>query len=199
MKATSKDLHFIKMHRKIKMHRNLLLLICLPAVGSFSGAAAQNELSFDGFKLVDKTGNIHKPIDYRDRLQLMGTYMVLDPKGNQMHNTYASRGAAEYYQRNGKFADGTVRLKEVDGTGLTTGNANWAADTKVWFVLIKDAKGRFPGNPLWGDGWGWALFKSDVPDKQVASDFKKDCLGCHTPAKASEWIYVQGYPVLHSR
>ena len=24
--------------------------------------------------------------------------------------------------------------------------------------MIKDAKGRFPGNDLWGDGWGWALF-----------------------------------------
>ena len=115
---------------------------------------------------------------------------------------YASPGAAEYYRRNGKFADGTVLVKQVFGTDhaqLSTGNANWAADTKVWFVLIKDAKGRYLNNPLWGDGWGWALFKSDAPDKQVATDYKKDCLGCHVPAKADDWIYVKGYPILHSQ
>ena len=51
----------------------------------------------------------------------------------------------------------------------------------------------------WGDGWGWALFKSDSPDKPVATDYKRDCLGCHVPAKADDWIYVKGYPVLHSK
>jgi hypothetical protein len=44
---------------------------------------------------------------------------------------------------------------------------------------------------LWGDGWGWALFKADVPDKQVATDYKKDCLDCHVPAKSTDWIYVK--------
>jgi hypothetical protein len=119
---------------------------------------------------------------------------------NQMHLTYASPGAADYYRRNKKFADGTVLVKEVFGTDhaqMTTGDAHWAKDTKVWFVLIKDSKDRYPHNPLWGDGWGWALFKSDAPNKQVATDYKKDCLGCHIPAKTDDWIYVKGYPVLH--
>ena len=165
-------------------------------------AESQSRNSFDGFKLVDKTGNIRKPVDYRDLLPTLGTYMVLDPKGNQMHLTYASPGAAETYRRTGKFADGTVLVKEVFGTDhaqLTTGDAHWAADTKVWFVLIKDSKGRYPGSPLWGDGWGWALFKSDAPDKQVATDYKKDCLGCHVPAKSTDWIYVKGYPALQGK
>lgn len=184
------------------MYRTLILALALAALGSFQGAAAQNKSSFDGFKFVDKTGNIRRPEDFHDLFQLIGTYMVLDPKGNQMHLTYASPGAAEYYRRNKKFADGTVLVKEVRGTDhaqLTTGDANWATDIKVWFVLIKDAQGRFPNNPLWGDGWGWALFKSDAPDKQVAVDYKKDCLGCHLPAQADDWIYVKGYPALHSK
>jgi hypothetical protein len=163
---------------------------------------SQSPKSFNGFTLVDKTGNIRKPADYRDLFQTLGTYTVLDPKGDQMHLTYASPGTAETYRRTGKFADGSVLVKEVFGTQhaqLTTGDAHWAADTKVWFVLIKDSKGRYPGNPLWGDGWGWALFKSDAPGKQVATDYKKDCLGCHVPAKATDWIYVTGYPVLHGK
>ena len=184
------------------MYRTLVLSLLLATLGSVREAAAQNKAAFDGFKLVDKTGNIRKPDDYRDLYQMIGAYTVLDPKGNQMHLTYASPGAAEYYRRNKKFADGTVLVKEVKGTdhaSLTTGDAHWATDTKVWFVLIKDAKGRYPNSPLWGNGWGWALFKSDAPDKQVATDYKKDCLGCHIPAKADDWIYVKGYTLLHSK
>ena len=123
-------------------------------------------------------------------------------KGTDIHYAYASPGTAEYYRKNGKFPDGAVLVKEVFGTDhstLTTGDAHWASGTKVWFVIIKDEKRRYPGNPLWGDGWGWALFKSDAPDKQVATDYKKDCLGCHIPAKATDWIYVQGYPVLAAK
>src|SRR6201998_1141407 len=163
---------------------------------------SQNKANSSGFDLVDKTGNIRKPSDYRDKYEALGTYTVLDPKGDQMHLTYASPGTAEYYRKTGRYADGTVLVKEVFGTDhaqMTTGDAHWATGTKVWFVLIKDDKGRYPGNPLWGDGWGWALFKSDAPDKQVATDYKKDCLGCHIPAKATDWVYVQGYPVLGSK
>jgi hypothetical protein len=182
--------------------RVLFAILTLVALASYKAAESQRAESFDGFALVDKVGNIQKPIDYRDHYQVLGTYAVLDPKGNQMHFTYASPGAAEYYRKNGKFADGTVLVKEVFGTDhaqMTTGDAHWASGTKVWFVMIKDEKGRYPDNPLWGDGWGWALFKSDAPDKLVATDFKKDCLGCHIPARTTDWVYVQGYPVLAAK
>ncbi len=157
--------------------------------------------TFSGYELVDQTGNIRKPADYRDRYQLLGTWMVLDPKGNQMHVTYASPGAAEYYRQNKKFADGTMLVKEIfatDHAQMTTGDAHRATSTIQWFVMIKDDKHRFPNNALWGDGWGWALFKADAPDKQVATDHKKDCIPCHIPAQSTDWIYVQGYPVLKS-
>ena len=164
---------------------------------------SQSTASFNGFDLVDKTGNIRKPADFRDLYQGLGVYTPVDLNNNtEMHYTYASPATAQYYRKTGKFADGTVLVKEVfatDHAQMTTGDAHWATETKVWFVMIKDDKGRFPGNPLWGDGWGWALFKSDAPDKQVATSYKKDCLGCHVPAKATDWVYVRGYPVLKSQ
>ena len=167
-----------------------------------AAVAAADQSPFVGnFSLVDKAGNIAKPVDYRDKYQALGTYFVLDPAGNQMHMTYASPGAAEYFRQNGKFADGTVLVKEVFGTdhaSMTTGDAHWASATKVWFVMIKDEKGRYTDSKLWGDGWGWALYKSDAPDKQVAVSYKKDCQGCHIPAQKTDWIYTQGYPVLQS-
>lgn len=182
----------------------LFLVTCLAILlaGSHQKAASQSQNSQPGFQLVDKAGNIRKPSDVRDTYQALGAYTVLDPKGNQMHVTYASPGTAAAYRKTGKFPDGTVLVKEVFGTEhaqMTTGDAHWASQTKVWFVLIKDEKGRYPGNPLWGDGWGWALFKADSPDKQVATDYRKDCLGCHIPAKATDWIYIKGYPVLKSK
>jgi Cytochrome P460 len=178
-----------------------IVMLALVVLASYHSVNSQKTDTFNGFELVEKTGSIRKPTDFRDRYPVLGTFFVLDPKGNEMHATHASPGAAEYYRKNGKFADGTVLVKEVFETNhaqMTTGDAHWATATKVWFIMVKDEKGRYPGNPLWGDGWGWSLYKSDAPDKQVATDYKKDCLGCHVPAKSTDWIYVQGYPVLSS-
>jgi len=183
--------------------RYLVLILALVILAGYtvkSQSNTQSNNSYNGLDLVDKNGIIRKPADYRDRYQALGVFSVVDYNNDtELHYTYASPGTAEYYRKNGKFADGTVLVKEVfasDHAQLTTGDAHWATGTKVWFVMMKDEKGRYPGNPLWGDGWGWALYKSDAPDKQVATDYKKDCLGCHVPAKATDWIYVQGYPVL---
>lgn len=182
--------------------RHSILTVTLVSVTTFLAVVARGQAPYGQIDVVDGKGNIRRPAAYRDRYQTLGVYAVLDPKGNEMHYTYASPGTAEFYRKNKKFADGTVLVKEVFATNharLTTGDAHWAQGTKVWFVMIKDDKGRFPGNPLWGDGWGWALFKSDAPDTQIATNFKKDCLGCHIPAQDTDWVYVNGYPVLSAK
>jgi len=179
------------------------LILALVVLTGYQPINSQTTGRVNGFDLVDKTGNIRKPADFRDLYQELGVYTPVDLNNNtEMHYTYAPPGTAEYYRKNGKFADGTVLVKEVfatDHAQLTTGDAHWATNTKVWFVMIKDDKNRYPNNPLWGDGWGWALFKADAPDKQVATNYKKDCLGCHVPAQSTDWVYVQGYPVLKSK
>ncbi len=183
--------------------RILSVVVAFVILAAYQQARSQTASSHGGFDLVDKTGNIRKPAGYRDLYQALGTFEVVDLKDDhELHYTYATPGTAEHYRKTGKFADGTVLVKEVfaaDHAQLTTGDAHWAAKTKVWFIMIKDDKGRYPGNPLWGDGWGWALYKSDAPDKQVATDFKKDCLGCHIPAHATDWVYIQGYPGLAAK
>src|SRR5713101_4687258 len=106
--------------------RILLVILALVVLAGYLVVNAQRTDSFSGFELVDKTGNIRKPAGYRDHYQVLGTYVVLDPKGNQMHFTYASPGTAEYYRKNGRFADGTVLVKEIFGTEhaqMTTGDA----------------------------------------------------------------------------
>src|SRR5713101_4386046 len=91
----------------------LVVLAGYRFVNSQKTSSPQSASSFNGFELVDKTGNIRKPADYRDRYQALGTFIVLDPTGDQMHFTYDSPGAAEYYRKNGRFADGTVLVKEI--------------------------------------------------------------------------------------
>jgi hypothetical protein len=84
------------------------LLTALPAATLQRGA--QN----DHLDFVDANGNIRKPADYRDRYQTLGAWSVIDSNNDtDMHYTYASPGTAEYYRKNGKFADGTVLVKEV--------------------------------------------------------------------------------------
>jgi hypothetical protein len=198
----SPSLRSIRRVRSIVVQKRFLIPILVLIVLASYKVQSQSNSGSNGYDLVDKAGILHKPADYRDRYQALGVFSVADLNGNvDLHYTYAPPGTAEYYRKNGKFADGTVLVKEVFGTDhgqMTTGEVHWAKGTKVWFVMIKDEKGRYPGNPLWGDGWGWALYKSDAPDKQVATDYKKDCLGCHVPAKTTDWVYVQGYPVLKS-
>ena len=80
----------------------------------------------------------------------------------------------------------------------TTGNdVRYATgEIKQWFVMIKDTHGRFASNPLWGDGWGWALYKPDDRSQNVATNYKTDCLGCHVPVKDKDWVYTEAYPTL---
>jgi cytochrome P460 len=198
----SPRLRTIRRVRSIVVQKRFLIPILALIVLASYKVQSQSNSGSNGYDLVDKAGILHKPADYRDRYQALGVFSVADLNGNvDLHYTYAPPGTAEYYRKNGKFADGTVLVKEVFATDhgqMTTGDVHWAKGTKVWFVMIKDEKGRYPGNPLWGDGWGWALYTSDAPDKQVATDYKKDCLGCHVPAKMTDWVYVQGYPALKS-
>ncbi|HYR50905.1 MAG TPA: cytochrome P460 family protein [Candidatus Eisenbacteria bacterium] len=180
-----------------------VVLLALFALAGYPQLGSPAKKSPTGFGLVDKSGNIRKPAGYREHYESFGAYSVVDPKSGaeELHYTWASPGTAEYYRKTGNFPDGAVLVKETFATDhgpMTTGEAHWATTTGVWFVMIKDSKGRFPGNPLWSDGWGWALFKPDAPDKQVATSFTNDCKGCHIPASSTDWVYVQGYPVLSS-
>ena len=151
---------------------------------------------------VTKDGGISRPTDYRDTFEYLGSYAVAtkpDKPVDEMHVVYARPEDVRAYRRDGKFPDGATLVKEVTRVGserLTTGQSHWATDVKLWFVMIKDAKGRFPGNDLWGDGWGWALFLANEPARNVATDYSTDCRTCHIPARKDDWVYVRGYPAL---
>jgi hypothetical protein len=178
----------------------LVATVAIGAAATDGPPAVRGEFS----PYVTKDGGITRPTDYRDSFQHLGTYAVATKPGravDEMHVVYSRPQDVRAYRREGKFPDGAVLVKEITGVKsdrLTTGQAHWEDGVKVWFVMIKDATGRFPDNDLWGDGWGWALFKADAPDRNVATDYETDCKACHVPARKDDWIYVRGYPALNN-
>lgn len=150
---------------------------------------------------VDNKGQISLPDDFRINMIHLGSFFVPEGEASGFHDVYSSVETAKYYRKNGKFPDGATLVKELRAhatSNYTTGkDVSYATgEIKQWFVMIKDAENRFPSNPIWGEGWGWALFKTDDPAKNVSTSYKKDCLSCHVPAKDNDWIYVEGYPTL---
>lgn len=150
---------------------------------------------------VDNEGNIKLPDDFRTRLVHLGSWFVPSGEASGFHDVYTEAESVEAYRRTGEFPDGATLVKELrpaaigdyttgSGVGHATGNV------KQWFVMVRDAAGRFPDNASWGDGWGWALMKTDSDGRNVSSDYKADCLGCHLPAQETDFVYVEAYPTL---
>jgi hypothetical protein len=143
-----------------------------------------------------------------------GTWAVAADQGQgsqELHVVYASPGTITAYRTDGHFPDGTVLVKEVHFavTGeMTTGTVSHADKLRGWFVMVKDSRGRYPGNNMWGDGWGWGWFDAANPSTPSRSlplpgggvaaslDYRENCKSCHLPAQATDWIYVVGYPPL---
>lgn len=150
---------------------------------------------------VDDTGAIQLPRDFRTTMVHLGSWFIPEGDASGFHDVYTEASSVEAYRQTGRFPDGATLVKELRGANrgdYTTGaNVGFAVESvKQWFVMIKDSKGRFPDNPLWGEGWGWALFKPKDPVKNLASNYQKDCLGCHVPAKKTDWVYIEAYPTL---
>ncbi|PCH64015.1 MAG: cytochrome C [SAR86 cluster bacterium] len=150
---------------------------------------------------VDANGEIRFPENFRRNMTHLGSWFVPSGEASGFHDVYTQRENIAYFRVNGRFPDGAVLVKELRASqagDYTTGQGVHHATTEVkqWFVMIKDSQNRFANNPVWGDGWGWALFKPDNPSLNVAQDYKSECLNCHIPAKSQDWIYTQAYPLL---
>ncbi len=160
-------------------------------------ANAADDMPFSPY--VDDQGGIQLPEAYRMNWSHLGSWVVADPgaAGYGFHDVYTQRESVDAYRKSGRFPDGAVLVKEirtVTTADLTTGQAQWAGDPTVWFVMVKDRQGRFANHPNWGNGWGWALYKAEDPGKNVSTDFESDCIACHAPAMDTDWVYVEGYP-----
>ncbi|WP_086932296.1 cytochrome P460 family protein [Agarilytica rhodophyticola] len=188
------------MRAKIIIKKLLQLSLATLALPIAISTHAQSDLS----QYVNKKGNISFPQGFRSSMIHLGSWYVPEGGASGFHDVYTEKKSVEYYKKHGKFPDGATIVKELRASlsgDFTTGKnvSHATGQLKQWFVMIKDSKNRFDNNPIWGDGWGWALFKPDSLSKNAASDYKKDCQGCHLPAKDTDWLYTQAYPMLEEK
>ena len=185
-------------------HRNRVHLACgalAAAVFSFAVSTATAENTFSSY--VDDAGNISFPEGFRTSMVHLGSWFVPEGGASGFHDVYSEKATVEAFRRTGQFPDGATLVKELrasDSGDYTTGSgvSHSTDGLKQWFVMIKDTKGRFKDNPVWGDGWGWALFKPGNKAMNVATNYNTDCLGCHQPARSNDWVYTEAYPILRS-
>ena len=176
--------------------------IAITVVSGFASGQSADQDYVEG--VVSSDGSIRVPQNFRTDYVMLGAWSVAGDADTDaaigLHVVYAPRGAVDEYRKTGKFPDGTVLVKELFNgktESLTTGQATSASSVAGYFVMVKEDKGRFPGNPLWGDGWGWSYFTAENANTTVTKDYRAECLACHEPARASDLVYVQGYPLLN--
>jgi hypothetical protein len=181
--------------RLLRFKAELMMVVGLVVIGSVLPGQPDGT-AFSPY--VDAKGDISLPQNFRTDWAHLGSWALADG----FHDVYLfPASAVAEYRETGVFVDGAVMVKEVRGQHSgpkTTGQAQWAGDIIQWFVMVKDSQNRFPDNPLWGDGWGWALFKPEHPLRQLATGYRADCMGCHIPAAKTDRIYIEGYPTLQS-
>jgi hypothetical protein len=177
-----------------RLLRVAAMLCALPMI-----AVADEPASYRN--LVSPDGSFSLPAaDFRRDWTALGVWSVAGDEGTEgLHVVYTTPDVVDSYRESGQFPDGAVLVKELLGAeteDMTTGTVSHATEVEGWFVMIKDADGRFPENPLWGHGWGWAFFEASDRITTTTGDYEAECLGCHVPAEETDWVYVQGYPVL---
>ncbi|MDA7946387.1 MAG: cytochrome P460 family protein [Hyphomicrobiaceae bacterium] len=172
-----------------------------------SGSYQIAQIRGSGAALTDSYGIQVPDVNYRRDWVQLGTFSIRADEAKdgagQLHIVYAPKEAVEKYRSGGDFPSGTILVKDVFKTkseDLPTGFVSYAHELAGRFVMVRDKEGKLAGkNPLWGDGWGWAFFEGNEKVKTVTTDYKADCLGCHQPAKDTNWLYVRGYPVLGNK
>lgn len=179
-------------------------VILLALAGSMLGASPVEKPELDGYeRFVQGDGGLRFSPDVTRELVHLGSWFVPSGDSAGFHHVYTQPEAIAVYRETGSFPDGAALVKEIvsyrRGSYTTGVDVASATGTVQWFLMVKDSRGRFADSPLWGEGWGWGLFKSDDPGRNAATDFRTDCLGCHVPARSTDWVYVTGYPSLHAK
>jgi len=195
----------MKPRTSVRRRVRLSLLLVLSAAPLLAAVDRGESPPLDGFdRFVEADGALRFPgPSVRDELVHLGSWFVPEGGAAGFHHVYTQAEAVAAYRATGAWPDGTALVKELRGhrrADYTTGTRVASpTDATQWFVMVKDREGRFPGSPLWREGWGWALFLADDPERNVATDFAIDCQGCHLPARDRDWVYAEGYPRLDHR
>jgi hypothetical protein len=186
----------------------LLAIMVIATVNSNSGTpalAAQPKSNASQKSRVEfnKEGELERPTGYR-KWTYVGTPLTPNDMNDEnaafpeFHTVYMNPGAYDHYEKTGKFADGTVLVKELISVGTkeaSSGDGYFMGEFIGLEVSIKD-KTRFMNE---AGNWAYFSFGHKYPLKDKASvQPAVSCNDCHTGNADDDWVFTQDYPVLRA-
>ncbi len=151
----------------------------------------------------DSSGELLRPTGYREWVYVGTPLTPNDMNGGEapfpeFHSVYINDSAWNTYKRTGKFADGTVVVKELLSVGTkqaSSGKGYFMGEFIGLEAAVKDSK-RFPNEPGY---WAYFSFGHSYP---LASKTKPQktasCAACHHALAADDMVFTQYYPVLQA-
>jgi Cytochrome P460 len=125
----------------------------------------------------------------------------------EFHSVYIERQNLRYYQKNRKFPEGTVMVKELslvqagkhpDGSlDSASGRGYFPGALSGLDVMVKDSK-RFSKT----NDWGFFTFghHAEPYEATAKESSKQECAGCHIANVAkTDMVWVQYYPILAAK
>ncbi|MEZ6043092.1 MAG: cytochrome P460 family protein [Planctomycetaceae bacterium] len=150
----------------------------------------------------NEQGELLRPADHREWVFVGAPVTPNDMNDGkaafpEFHNVYIDPASYAAYKQTGKFAEGTVILKElvsVGGKKMDSGNGYFQGEFVSLEAMVKDSK-RFSDEP-----GGWAFFRfGEAPDyASVGTRMKTEsCNACHSGAN-EDYVFTGTYPVLRA-
>ncbi len=150
----------------------------------------------------NEQGELLRPADHREWVFVGAPVTPNDMNDGkaafpEFHNVYIDPASYAAYKQTGKFAEGTVILKElvsVGGKKMDSGNGYFQGEFVSLEAMVKDSK-RFSDEP-----GGWAFFRfGEAPEyAPVGTRMKTEsCNACHSGAN-EDYVFTSTYPVLRA-
>ena len=168
-----------------------------PASAQPDAAAAPVEFTADG--------KLKQPVGYRTWVYV-GEVVTPNDLNNgeatfpEFHSIYMDPESFAYYEKTGKYREGTVVIKELSSVGAkhaASGNGYFQGEFTGLEAVIKDSK-RFKDDPA---NWGYFSFGHKYPLKsEAAKNAVASCSECHeqNAGKERDFVFSQYYPVLRA-
>lgn len=181
----------------------LLMMGCgtsAPPIPSGTANAADKPNESMAGATYNDDGQLIRPVNHREWVFIGAPVTPNDMNGGkaafpEFHNVYIDPASYATYKQTGKFADGTVILKElvsVGGKQMPSGSGYFQGEFVSLEAMVKDSR-RFGGEP-----GGWAFFRfGEAPDYAAVGTRMEtqSCNACHSGAN-EDYVFTSTYPVL---
>ena len=182
---------------------NKTFLMIVTALGILIISLGMHHESDKRVYTFNDDGSLVRPEGYREWVFVGTPLTPNDMNGGEapfpeFHHVYIHPDHFKHYKKTGKFADGTILVKELVSVGskaAVSGIGYFQGEFIGLEVTIKDAK-QFPDEP---GNWAYMSFGHSYPLAHTAkAQPAASCNSCHLAVAADDFVFTQYYPVLRA-